>query len=183
MKTSLKSERMTLKSKERTSETSIEKNRQDMSLKSMQFNRFMLIRYATAFFFFVNLYWALIMRHTWVVALPLLLIVITSLAIIEQIKLFGQHSNQLRFSKIYFRSQIVANAMLIISTMTPLFSSLFQFINNTWQNRVIVLFLLLLGILLLLVVNKRLNLISVDQDKYYARLIAYQNSLTNKEMK
>jgi hypothetical protein len=184
LKTVASQRRQTPQSKDKILANAIEKNRQDMSLKSMQFNRFMMVRYATAFFFFVNLYWALLMRHTWVVVIPLVIMVIASLAIVEQIKLFGTHTNQLVYSKLFFRTQAILNVALMISTMTPLFASLFQFVNNTSNNRYTVLFLLLLGTGLILVVNRRLNLIASNHDKYYSRLVAYQAILKdNKEMK
>ena len=114
MKTVASQRRQTPQSKDKILANAIEKNRQDMSLKSMQFNRFMMVRYATAFFFFVNLYWALLMRHTWVVVIPLVIMVIASLAIVEQIKLFGTHTNQLVYSKLFFRTQAILNVVLMI---------------------------------------------------------------------
>ncbi|MGY3741970.1 sugar transporter [Leuconostoc inhae] len=183
MKIAVNQRQKHIQSKDKLLAIKIEKNRQDMSLKSMQFNRFMLIRYATAIFFFVNLYWALIMRHTWVVIIPVIVMFVSGLAIVEQIKLFGQHTNQLIYSKLFFRTQLVVNIGLIISTMTPLFPSLFQFVNNTSQNRYIVLVSLLLGAGAVLFVNKRLTLIASNRDKYYSRLMAYQAILKkNKEM-
>lgn len=165
-------------------EVAIEKNRTEMSLKSMQFNRFMLIRYATAFFLFVNLYWAIIMWQTLVALIPVALMFIASLAIIEQIKLFGHHTNQLIYSKVFFRSQLIVNIILMVSIPTSLFTFFYQFIQNTGSNRLVVLILLLLSSSILLIVNKRLGLIATNHDKYYARLTAYQSVLkNNKEIK
>ena len=184
MKAAVNQRRERAQSKDKLLAVTVEKNRQDMSLKSMQFNRFMLIRYTTALFFFVILYWALIMRHTWVVIIPLAVMFVSGFAIVEQIKLFGQHTNQLIFSKLFFRTQLAVNVALMISTMTPLFASLFQFVNNTNQNRYIVLVILLLGFGVILFVNKRLTLIASNHDKYYSRLVAYQAILKkNKGMK
>jgi len=184
LKTASNQRQKKAQSKDKLLAAAIEKNRRDMSLKSMQFNRFMLIRYATAFFFFVNLYWALIMRQTWVVVIPLVIMFVSALAVVEQIKLFGQHTNHLVYSKLFFRTQLAVNIILMISTMTPLFTSLFQFVNNTSQNRSIVLLVLLLGVGAILFINKRLTLIANNHDKYYSRLIAYQAILkSNKEMK
>ncbi|MGF7427975.1 hypothetical protein ABUK64_09280 [Lactiplantibacillus argentoratensis] len=36
-------------------------NRRALSLTSMYFNRFLVFRYVTAIFFFVNLYWAIVL--------------------------------------------------------------------------------------------------------------------------
>jgi len=176
--------KMILPKKSKLMTDDIEKNRKDMSLKNMQFNRFLFIRYATAFFFFVNLYWALIMRQTLIVLIPIAIMIVASLAIVEQIKLFGQHDNQLRYSKFYFRSQLLVNIVLMVSTITPEFVTLFRFVNNTSQNRLIILVTLLLGSIIVMLVNQRLNLIASNHDKYYSRLVAYQTALkNNKEMK
>jgi len=72
----------------------------------------------------------------------------------------------------------------MISIITPLFTPLFQFVNDTNQNRYIVLLILLLGTGLTLLVRRRLVLIASNQDKYYSRLVAYQVLFKNsKEMK
>lgn len=184
MKKEIKRRPKRLQDKNQDLELTIERKRTEMSLKSMQFNRFMLIRYATAFFLFINLYWAIIMRQTVVALIPVVLMLIASLAIIEQIKLFGHHTNQLTYSKVFFRSQLIVNIILMISTPTSLFTFFYQFIQNTSSNRLVVLILLLLSSGLLLIVNKRLGLIAINHDKYYARLIAYQSVIkNNKEMK
>jgi len=184
LKTAVHQAKKTLQPKEKILADKIEKNRRDMSLKSMQFNRFMLIRYSTAFFFFVNLYWALLMRQTWVIIIPLTIMFVSGFAIVEQIKLFGNHTNRLIYSKAFFTVQLIVNIFLMISIITPLFTPLFQFVNDTNQNRYIVLLILLLGTGLTLLVRRRLVLIASNQDKYYSRLVAYQVLLKNsKEMK
>ncbi|GMA69010.1 hypothetical protein GCM10025879_02560 [Leuconostoc litchii] len=161
-------------------QSAIENNRKDMSLKSMQYNRFMLIRYVTALFLFVNLYWALIMKNTPIVFLPVGLMVIISLTVIEQIKLFGQHTNQLVYSKMFFRIQLLVNMLLIISTPTSLFTLLFRFINDTKSNRLILSILLFIGLVILIIVNKRITLIASNSDKYYVRLLKYQDVIGEK---
>ena len=40
-----------------TSKKKLQKSREETSLKTMYFNRFLLIRYITAILFFSNLYW------------------------------------------------------------------------------------------------------------------------------
>ncbi len=75
--------------------TTIDKNRQALSLQSMRFNRFLGIRYLTAVFFFANLWWAIIASNLWSKWLPVGLMVLAIPVIYEQIKLFGTPNESL----------------------------------------------------------------------------------------
>ncbi|MFU1790910.1 hypothetical protein ACM3BL_06760 [Mammaliicoccus sciuri] len=56
----------------------IEKNRRETSLKAMYFNRFLLVRYMSALFFFSNLYWffTLVISRSLALILPLVLMIV-----------------------------------------------------------------------------------------------------------
>lgn len=166
-----------------TEKATIDKNSKALSLQSMRFNRFLGIRYATALFFFVNLYWLILMHTTWIELIPGLLMVVALPSIYEQLKLFGQHSNRLPFTIFYFRFQTAVNVALSISVVTPVFKTLFTFVNDTNNNRGAVMLLLLIGLGLSVLMLRKLTLIQHNKDKFYYRLSAYQASLEKgKEM-
>ncbi|MEB8091474.1 hypothetical protein [Mammaliicoccus lentus] len=77
-----------------------EKNRKETSIKSMYFNRYLLVRYASALFFFSNLYWFfyLITSRSWTFVIPLLMMIIILISVAEQVKMYGNHSNNAKYT-------------------------------------------------------------------------------------
>lgn len=65
--------------------------------KSMRFNRFLLFRYMTAIFFFVNLYWTLLSlsQWTWAGLIPIALLIVDGLILILLNKLKNIGSNRI----------------------------------------------------------------------------------------
>ena len=65
-------------------EKTAELNKKKMSLKVMAYNRFLMIRYTTALFFFSNLYWLvfLLYQKSSGFMIPLLLLVTSLLPIV-----------------------------------------------------------------------------------------------------
>ncbi|KLI75081.1 MULTISPECIES: hypothetical protein [Lacticaseibacillus] len=157
--------------------TTIDKNRQALSLQSMRFNRFLGIRYLTAVFFFANLWWAIIASNLLSKWLPVGLMMLAIPVIYEQIKLFGTPTNHLPYTTLYFRCQTGVNIGLSILIVTPLFNALYPFVRDTNNNRGIVLLILLIGIGLGGWSLRRLHLIEQNKDRFYGRLKAYQATL------
>src|SRR5699024_12760599 len=69
--------------------TLIEQNRKNLSIKTMYFNRYLLVRYISALFFFTNLYWfiSLLLSDSSLYFLPLLLLIVLVISIAEQVKM------------------------------------------------------------------------------------------------
>ena len=70
----------------------IERQRRETALKNTFFNRYLLLRYTIALFFFGNIYWLLnqFIRPSFVIVLPITLIVLAILATVEQFRLYGK---------------------------------------------------------------------------------------------
>lgn len=73
----------------------LEKNKKEQSLKSMYYNRYLLVRYVTAIFFFTNIYWliSLVISDSSLYFLPLTLIIILILSVAEQVKIYSSPTN------------------------------------------------------------------------------------------
>ncbi|QVI35241.1 sugar transporter [Lacticaseibacillus chiayiensis] len=155
----------------------IDKNRQALSLQSMRFNRFLGIRYITAVCFFANLWWSVIAGNLWSKWLPVGLMMLAIPVIYEQIKLFGTPTHYLPYTTLYFWCQTGVNIGLSILIVTPLFNQLYPFVRDTNNNRGIVLLILIIGIGLGGWSLHRLHLIKRDKDRFYGRLMAYQETL------
>lgn len=67
----------------------IEENKKNFSIKSMYFNRYLLVRYIIALFFFTNIYWliSLLMSSSPLFFIPLSLMLILLSSVAEQIKI------------------------------------------------------------------------------------------------
>lgn len=72
--------------------------KKETALKNFRFNRFLLLRYLLAGFFFTNLYWllSLAMSKSMWSLLPLGLIVLSVPAIAEHLRLYGYPSDDVR---------------------------------------------------------------------------------------
>lgn len=81
----------------------IERQRRETALKNTFFNRFLLLRYSIALFFFGNIYWLLIqfIRPSLVMIFPIILVVFSILATVEQFRLYGKRSVQLGITQMF----------------------------------------------------------------------------------
>lgn len=154
-------------------------NGKKQSLKSMNFNRYLMVRYATAGFFFINLYWliALTMVNSGWLAIPAILVLVMLPAIVEQVKLYGKPTNAVPWTKNYYRIQIFINLILIIVTTTPFFKELFPFMKGEIQGRMFVIGVLIIGIGIAEIVLHRLSKIQLNKDRHYLRICQYQKAL------
>ncbi|REJ16835.1 MAG: hypothetical protein C6W57_07730 [Caldibacillus debilis] len=158
----------------------IEKNRQMLSLKSMYFNRYLLVRYVTALFFFTNLYWMilLILSKSSYVYIPIAFMAILTMSIAEQVKIYNSHTNNPQYTRYSFIVMIFANAVLIVPTsISYTFEKLYPFLANQMQSRLLILSILLAGILLSALVLHRLNQIRNNEDKQYKRIKEYEAAI------
>ena len=144
------------------------------AMKNFRYNRFLLLRYLLATFFFANLYWALalIMSRSLFAALPAGLIILMIPAISEHLRLYGYLSDdiqgRLQFHLIYQKLQMGINGFLIILVfMNSIFEELFPFFVNTTNARAATVFILLIGILISGIIIKRINKIYQQKDRHY----------------
>lgn len=150
--------------------------KQQFSLKNMYFNRYLIVRYLTALFFFINLYWLICLslsKSIWL-WLPLALIIGVIPVASEQFQLYHKHQNNVPNTGCYFLIQGILNLVLMLIVVTPLFSEFFPFMNDDGQGRVFISVLLTSGVLLCVFVRRCLKKISTNRDKHYDRIQQYE---------
>ena len=156
----------------------IERQRRETALKNTFFNRYLLLRYTIALFFFGNIYWLLnqFIRPSFVIVLPITLIVLAILATVEQFRLYGKRDERLKVTRMFVRSQAVIQMGLLVLTWTSWFTTLFLIFENNQAARFFVFVILLLGLGLCLLNLKRIQEIYERKDKAYQRLIQLEKS-------
>ena len=156
----------------------IEMQRRETALKNTFFNRYLLLRYTIALFFFSNLYWLLnqFIRPSLIIVLPISLIILAVLATAEQFRLYGQREERLSLTRLYMRVQLLVQLGLLVLTWTPLFQSLFPIFSGSMSARIFVASLLFLGVGLSLLNLKRIQAIYQRKDKAYQRFIQLEKS-------
>ena len=157
-----------------------EKNRKETSLKAMYFNRFLLIRYMSALFFFSNLYWffTLVMSRSLTLVIPLVLMIIILISFAEQVRMYGNHSNNVKYTQSCFLSLFAVNVALIpIILLTPLFQYLYPFIVDQTSSRLIVAGVLVGGLAVSGFILFRLYNIRHNKDWHYKRLQRFENAM------
>lgn len=156
----------------------VSEQRNEFSLKTFKFNRFMLIRYSLALFFFSNIYWLMyIGPKIFPAVIPLLLILLSLVTIAEHVRLFSKHSNQLPHSQRYFTIQLFINGVLmLLSINNQMFVRFFPFmqVNNT--AKLFMYSILSLGIIISLFNLYRIKQIKMNTDKAFIRIQNYEKS-------
>lgn len=153
------------------------KERKTLSINSMYFNRYLLIRYVTAGFFFANLYWFILMTssESMVKWIPLGLLIVHSCIAIEQVSKYWHRNHNLSVTKWGYCIQIVANFSILVSLLLGAGNSLVPFFSN--QGIRYTAIAVLVGLLVSLLVERRVWLIERDLDTHYARLQTFIASL------
>ena len=159
-------------------------NRQKTSIKNFRYNRFLMLRYFLALFFFANLYWflALLVMNAVLFVVPAGLMLISVLAIAEHVKLYGETSDNveknLRFNLFYHYMQIFINLICMLIVLTGIgYSQVFPFLNNFFQARALIFSVLILGSLLSFACVRRINHIKKNTDKHFEYIKDFENSM------
>ncbi|WP_323703155.1 hypothetical protein [Mammaliicoccus sp. Dog046] len=158
----------------------IEKNRKETSLKTMYFNRFLLVRYMSALFFFTNLYWffTLTMSRSLLLLIPLMLMLLMIVSVAEQVRMYSRHSNHAKYTFYSFSTLFIVNVALIIMVLfTPLFQHLYPFLIDQSATRIFIIGALVAGLIISGFVMFRLNNIRQDKDWHFKRLQRYERAL------
>lgn len=152
------------------------KRHQKMSLTNLYFNRFLAIRYATAFFLFLNLYWAIFLIGSTSIAtiLPIFLFILGLLTAFEQIKLYRNHSNRLPYANFFYRTLLITCIGLIITLYIPLYHLFYPFLKNTQYVLNVLTTFLIGNLFIIFLVLFKLNKIKCNEDKHFKRIQAYE---------
>lgn len=152
------------------------KMHQKVSLTNLYFNRFLAIRYSTAFFLFFNLYWAVFLGGTLSVAVifPFALFILGLLTMFEQVRLYRNHDNRLTYANLFYRILLIFCILLLIAVNTPLFHFFFPFFKNT-QNVLNIIMIVLTGnLFIIFLILRKIKKIQCNKDKLYQRIQVYQ---------
>lgn len=155
-----------------------EENRKKLSVKTMYFNRYLLVRYVSALFFFTNLYWliSLVMSDSSLFVIPLFVLVGYVVGAAEQVKIYSNHMNNAKYTTYCFTFQLMINIVLLLPTcFSSTFIKLYPFLIDHEQSKLFVLTILVTGILFSVFILKRLDKIKHNEDKHYQRIMEYEN--------
>ncbi len=149
--------------------------KKETAMKNFRYNRFLILRYLLAAFFFSNLYWLLMlwMSRSWYGLLPASLLILTLPAIAEHAKLYGDMTDQiqgkLRHHKFYQSIQLGINLVLLVISFTQGgFQRLYPFLTVSSQARAALVTVLLVGIILSAFCIQRIRRIYLQKDKHYS---------------
>ena len=143
--------------------------------KNMRFNRYLIFRYMTAIFFFINLYWALLSLANWTVMglVPVFLLLVDGAIIFEQTQKYWQTSNRLHLTKVGYWIQTGVNTTGILFILLGWQDGFFPFLNLA--ARPILLVSLPLGLICCLYMERKAWLIEKDRDSYLNYLRTFEN--------
>jgi len=148
-----------------------------LSLTSMYFNRYLVFRYATAIFFFINLYWLVILAgsKSFSAIIPGGLLIGTGAVMIEQVSKYWKKNNHLAITKSYYFLQIIFNLLLIVSVTLGQRALFYPFL--TQQSDIWLIGFLLVGIIVSSLLEYRVYLIEHDHDRYLQNIKKFAASL------
>lgn len=154
----------------------LEIEKKQFSLKIMYFNRYLIIRYLTAGFFFMNLYWliVLIVSKSSFLIVPIGLIGLILPAVGEQIRLYRKHQNNVPRTRWYFKWQGIISGILCGLLFTPFYTSMFPFMVDNLYGKLGMFVFLVSGCLICALCHKRLKNIQVNKDRQYQRIKTFE---------
>ena len=141
--------------------------KKEQSLSFMYFNRFLMLRYFTAFMFFTNLYWfgMALASKSWSAILPFFLMLGGIAVTLELTSKLHTKKRAVPISKGYYFAQISVNFGIILISMTPAYALFLPFLNGKGQFYIIVI--ALIGILMSVMVLLKIKKIANDQDRQF----------------
>ncbi|WAA10126.1 hypothetical protein [Fervidibacillus albus] len=160
----------------------IEQNRKRQSLKAMSYNRYLLVRYVTALFFFTNIYWfiAMIMSESSLYFVPLILIIVIIMSIAEQVKMYSTPTNRPIYTTFCFFTLFLTNVIFMILTgFSDTFTKLYPFLVEGTRSERMIFIILIIGLLLSGFVLYRLYEIKNMKDKQMKRIKQYEKLINS----
>ena len=110
---------------------------------------------------------------------PIILVVFSILATVEQFRLYGKRSVRLGITQMFVRLQAIISTGLLVLTWTSWFTDLFPIFENNQVARVFVFIVLLLGLVISLLDIRRIQDIYQQKDKAFQRYIQLEKSSLN----
>ena len=158
-------------------------HKQALARRSFRYTRFLPLRYALALFCFTNVYWAALIFTagvTWIV--PAFIFLLGFPAVFEQVKLLTvttlDITNELKFTKIFFLFQLMANVVLIVIILSGFgFEAFYPFLTTYMSTRVIMAGIVGLGGLIAMFCLGRISKIHMNTDKHYSYIIEMEKAV------
>lgn len=155
----------------------MKKHEKELALRNFRFNRFLFIRYALAFSVIANLYWLFMNLFTQAssIILPGVMVVLGGMAAFEYLRIYWTHDNTLKFSKIYFQAQIVANVLLFFAAFSEsAFNYLYPFLGMSDEAVLLVYIILGVGFVVAGISLFKVLRIAKNRDKKYQYIQRYE---------
>ncbi|MDH2926230.1 hypothetical protein FW755_04095 [Lonepinella koalarum] len=155
-------------------------HRQQMTLRSLYFNRFLWVRYAAALLFFTTLLWtcAMWLSQASLLVIPAVLLLLLGTAYVEQVRLYYRHNAQAPWTYAIFKLLLISHVGLLGLLFTPYAKALFPFVRD--PHSIVLVGYMGIAILLISGVLRKLYRIRTNQDSHYHHIIAYQKQLNLK---
>lgn len=160
------------------SKQDLQAKKHDMSVRSMYFSRYLMIRYFSAAYLFTNMFW-LIFAFAYkapvgtIIAGVLFLMLIA--ASIEQAAKWHRKDSDLRYTKMYYLVQLVANVVLAVMCYSPFGKTFFPFMTTKNVSNVIFT-ILVIGILGCILVLRRISNIQHGRDRYLRAIQTFEKN-------
>ena len=157
---------------------SLEQKKHDMSVRSINFSRYLMIRYFSAAFLFTNLFWlvfAICYKDIFASIISGLLFVLLLVASVEQVSKWNVRNTDLKFTKLYYQLQLGANVIFAIGCYLPFGKILFPFMaTNDVAN--VIFTILVVGILGSILILRRISNIQNGRDKYARAIKTFESN-------
>ena len=157
---------------------SLEQKKHDMSVRSINFSRYLMIRYFSAAFLFTNLFWlvfAICYKDIGASIISGLLFVLLLVASVEQVSKWNVRNTDLKFTKLYYQLQLGANVIFAIGCYLPFGKLLFPFMTTNDVANVIVT-ILVIGMLGSILILRRISNIQNGRDKYARAIKTFESN-------
>lgn len=154
--------------------------RKKVSVKNMEYTRYIGIRYALALLLFTNLNWliTLLLSKSELLVVPLFLLGVIILPVYEQIKVYSTKDLALKHSKRYFIIQTIVNVLfLVFSFSTPFYNKAFPFMASSAQGMLGIAGVLGVGIIISTASLRKIANIDGQKDRLYKEVRKYKNAL------
>ncbi|MFC3928889.1 hypothetical protein ACVR05_02840 [Streptococcus caprae] len=160
----------------------LEARRRESAITNMYYNRYLVVRYATALLLFINLYWFLMLftegAPLYLFILPLSLLIGAALTMWEMALMNTRDQREAKMATIFYKMIIVVNVLLVLLSVLGHYTTFFPLLKQSLSSLLAVLILQLCGILLSIGILSRLRQIRCKSDKQYKRIQTYLASIT-----
>lgn len=151
-----------------------EARRREAAITNMYYNRYLLVRYVTALFLFIYLYW-FIMLYTeaaplYLMVLPLALLCGAGWTMWEMALMNTREQKPAKVAPMFYKVIIAVNLVLILISLLGQYPALFPLLTFSSASLLAIVIMQLSGILLSLGILSRLRRIEHKADKQYQRI-------------